>query len=150
MNEIHRWLLLTLLLGMGLLLFGQTEYQVFRYPNDSISSEGTMRDGKPDGYWKTYYENGVLKSEGNRKDFLLDGVWYFFSEQGDTTLAVTYKEGLKEGDRKVYLSDEIQVEHFCHDLRCEEVRRYDRRYHLFTDGDLALLGNVHLGVFYRN
>ena len=122
--------LLASLLGWGFSLFGQVEYQIFRYPNDSISSEGTLRDGKPDGYWKTYYESGVLKSEGNRKDFLLDGVWYFYSEEGDTTLAVTYKEGLKEGVRKIYLSDEIQMEQFCHDIRCKEVRRYDKHYHL--------------------
>ena len=82
----------------------QTEYKVFRYANDSISSEGTLRDGKPDGYWKTYYENGQLKSEGDRKNFMLDGLWIFYSEEGDTTLAVNYRNDLKNGIRKTYLS----------------------------------------------
>lgn len=126
----YKSVLLTILLVIGLYSFSQTEYQVFRYANDSISSEGTMRDGKPDGYWKTYYENGVLKSEGNRKDFLLEGVWYFYSVEGDTTLAVTYHEGLKDGIRKTYMSDEILVEDFCKEVRCHDMRRYDKRRHL--------------------
>ena len=33
----------------------------FYYPNGKLSSEGTMRQGKPDGYWKTYFENGIVK-----------------------------------------------------------------------------------------
>ena len=78
-------------------VFNQTDYQIYRYANDSISSEGTLRNGKPDGYWKTYYENGKLKSEGNRKDYLLDGQWLFFSEEGDTTLLVNYVNDIKHG-----------------------------------------------------
>ena len=36
-------------------------YQKFTYPNGKPSSEGIIRDGKPDGYWKSYYEDGKLK-----------------------------------------------------------------------------------------
>jgi uncharacterized protein len=50
----------------------QDGYQQFRYPNGNISSEGYIRNGKPDGYWKSYYVTGVLKSEGKRTSFLLD------------------------------------------------------------------------------
>ena len=109
---------------------GQTEYKVFRYANDSIASEGTLRNGQPDGYWKTYYENGRLKSEGNRVNFLLEGLWLFYSEEGDTTLAVNYHNGVKNGVRKVYLSDEIQEDRFANDVRVDFVRRYDRHYRL--------------------
>ena len=108
---------LYLLLIFSNLIIAQTEYKVFRFPNDSVSSEGTMRDGKPDGYWKTYYENGSLKSEGNRVNYLLDGLWLFYSEEGDTTLAVTYRNDLKNGVRKVYLSDEIQEDQFENEVR---------------------------------
>lgn len=125
------YILLFLVLFMTpLVSFGQTEYQVYRYANDSISSEGTLRDGKPDGYWKTYYENGKLKSEGNRKDFLLDGVWIFYSEEGDTTLLVTYEKDIKHGLRKIYMSDEVLEERFDHGTRIDFSRRFDRRYHL--------------------
>ena len=34
-------------------------YTYFYYPNGQISSEGLLRDGKPDGYWKTFYVNVV-------------------------------------------------------------------------------------------
>lgn len=112
------------------MVIGQTEYKVFRYANDSISSEGLLRDGKPDGYWKTYYENGRLKSEGNRKNYLLDGLWIFYSEEGDTTLTVTYQNDLKNGPRKVFISDEINEDQFVNNVRSNCSRRYDRRYHL--------------------
>ncbi len=112
------------------ILFGQSEYQIYRYPNDSISSEGTLRQGKPDGYWKTYYENGKLKSEGNRKDYLLDGIWYFYSEEGDTTLAVSYLKDIKNGPRKTYMSDEIIEDHFENGIRTDVSKRFDRHYHL--------------------
>ena len=29
-------------------------YNIFYYDNGVVSSEGNLRDGKPDGYWKTY------------------------------------------------------------------------------------------------
>jgi hypothetical protein len=29
-------------------------YNKLYYANGKLSSEGTIRDGKPDGYWKTY------------------------------------------------------------------------------------------------
>lgn len=71
----------------------------FRYPNGVLSSEGTLRDGKPDGYWKTYHQNGKLKSEGDRVDFELAGNWKFYSEEGIPTLQVDYAKGLKNGQQ---------------------------------------------------
>lgn len=73
---------LLLLLGWSFLgsaqnTVNQNGVNVFKHPNGNIASEGTMRDGKPDGYWKTYYENKILKSEGNRKNFELDSIWKF-------------------------------------------------------------------------
>lgn len=87
-------------------------YVVFRYPDGSISSEGTMRNGKPDGYWKTYFENGILKSEGNRVEFELDGMWKFYNEAGILILEIEYREGKKHGIRKTYRDEEIMVERF--------------------------------------
>lgn len=54
----------------------------FYYPNGTVSSSGPMRQGQPDGYWKSYHENGLLKSEGNRKNFLLDSLWKFYNPEG--------------------------------------------------------------------
>ena len=75
----------------------QNGYNVFYYDNGAKSSEGTMLDGKPEGYWKNYYKNGKLKIEGNRKNFQLDSTWKFYNEKGKITKAVNYSEGKKNG-----------------------------------------------------
>ncbi|MEX0598564.1 MAG: hypothetical protein WD512_18930, partial [Candidatus Paceibacterota bacterium] len=69
----------------------------FYYPNNQVSSEGYMRNGKPDGYWKTYNVSGVLKSEGLRSDFLLDSTWTFYKENGEIDEKIDYKYGKKNG-----------------------------------------------------
>ena len=114
--------------GVGLYGIAQTEHHVFRYANGTPSSEGLLRDRKPDGYWKTFHENGQLKSEGNRKDFLLDGTWYFYSETGDTTLIVNYQNGLKNGSRFIFLSDAIVEEPFVNDMKSGQGHRLDKKH----------------------
>lgn len=69
----------------------------FEYPNGTISSEGTIKEGKPEGYWKSYYVTGVLKSEGKRTNFLLDSIWVFYDMAGDTTEKISYLYGKKNG-----------------------------------------------------
>jgi antitoxin component YwqK of YwqJK toxin-antitoxin module len=103
-------------------IFGQDtlqkgEFKQFHYENGTLSSEGYLRNGNPDGYWKSYYENGILKSEGNRKDFLLDGTWRFYDEQGKLYLKVTYREGKKNGIKCMYLDKEIIHENFADDIK---------------------------------
>lgn len=77
-------------------------YNKFYYENGKISSEGTMRDGKPDGYWKNYHDNGKLKIEGNRKNFQLDSTWKFYDVKGRLTKSINYKEGKKNGVSNIY------------------------------------------------
>ena len=69
----------------------------FFYPNGQVSSEGLMRDGKPDGYWITYYVSGVIKSEGKRFNYLLDSTWNFYNQGGELTQSISYKMGEKNG-----------------------------------------------------
>jgi antitoxin component YwqK of YwqJK toxin-antitoxin module len=95
----------------------QNGHQVFYYPNGKIASEGTMRDGKPDGYWKSYDEYGNLVSEGNRKNFQLDSLWKFYDENGKLKLSITYKNGKKNGYRTTYLEDRILVDSFANDVK---------------------------------
>ncbi len=80
-------------------------YNKLYYPNGKLSSEGTIRDGKPDGYWKTYYESGQIKSEGNRKDYVLDSIWKFYSSKGLMYVSFTYKNGKKNGYKCSYTPD---------------------------------------------
>ena len=72
-------------------------YIKFNYPNGSLSSEGLIRNGKPDGFWISYYVTGIKKSEGLRTNFLLDSTWNFYNENGDTNEIVNYYNGKKNG-----------------------------------------------------
>src|ERR1700722_15997671 len=77
-------------------------YNKLYYANGKLSSEGTIRNGKPDGYWKTYYETGKIKSEGNRKDYVPDSIWKFYSAKGIMYVSFTYKNGKKNGYKSSY------------------------------------------------
>jgi uncharacterized protein len=79
--------------------------QVFRYPNGTISSEGLIKNGKPEGFWKSYYVTGIKKSEGRRTNFMLDSVWIFYDQAGDTTEKINYLYGKKNGWYYKYKKD---------------------------------------------
>jgi antitoxin component YwqK of YwqJK toxin-antitoxin module len=72
-------------------------YQVFKYPNGAVSSEGMYKNGKPEGFWKSYYVTGVKKSEGKRTNYLLDSIWIFYDQAGDTIEKISYLFGKKNG-----------------------------------------------------
>ncbi|MBN2814135.1 MAG: hypothetical protein JXQ80_08665, partial [Bacteroidales bacterium] len=69
----------------------------FYYPNGKPSSEGIMKNGKPEGFWITYFPTGMVKSKGNRRNHLLDSTWVFFNEKGDTLQKISYIMGKKNG-----------------------------------------------------
>ncbi len=94
---------------VSILAFSQNEssvnpngYNTFFYDNGVVASEGWLSKGKPDGYWKTYYKNGKLKSEGNRLNFELDSIWKFYTEDGKISSSIAYKQGKKNGIKRVY------------------------------------------------
>ncbi len=109
---IMKRILFTAIFMVPLLLAAQQELQLqdgyhqFRYPNGNISSEGTIKDGKPDGYWKSYYVTGVLKSEGKRTSFLLDSIWIFYDQAADTTEKISYLLGKRNGYSLKYQRDQ--------------------------------------------
>jgi antitoxin component YwqK of YwqJK toxin-antitoxin module len=72
-------------------------YQIFKYPNGVVSSEGLIKNGKPEGFWKSYYVTGIKKSEGKRTNFQLDSIWLFYDQAGDTTEKINYLGGRKNG-----------------------------------------------------
>ena len=80
-------------------------YQVFKYPNGTVSSKGFIRNGKPDGYWISYYVTGIRKSEGMYRSHLLDSIWLFFDQTGDTTDKISYLFGKKNGYYYKYKRD---------------------------------------------
>jgi uncharacterized protein len=111
---IFKYVLPALFLGfLPLQLIGQgvesdSGFVQFFYPNNQVSSEGLMKDGKPDGYWKTYYVTGVIKSEGKRTNFLLDSIWNFYNQAGELTEQISYKLGEKSGYSNKYIYDNPQ------------------------------------------
>src|ERR1035437_1583063 len=72
-------------------------YQIFKYPNGAVSSEGLIKNGRPEGFWKSYYVTGIKKSEGRRTNYLLDSIWLFYDQAGDTTEKISYLYGKKNG-----------------------------------------------------
>lgn len=80
-------------------------YHVFKYPNGAVSSEGIIKNGKPDGFWKSYYVTGIKKAEGKRTSFLLDSIWVFYDQTGDTVEKINYLYGKKNGYYFKYKKD---------------------------------------------
>lgn len=104
-------MLLRVKLGLLCLLaslssFGQSEdslvFTTYYYEGGAKSSAGYLLDGKPEGYWRSYYRNGNLKAEGNRKNYQLDSVWIFYNENGQKTAEIPYDQGVKNGMVRSY------------------------------------------------
>lgn len=92
-------------------------YNIFYGEDSVVISEGYMRQGKPDGYWKNYYTSGIIKSEGNRRNFELDSLWKFYDEDGRIILEINYKKGKKNGYRTTYQGSETIKENFVDDVK---------------------------------
>jgi antitoxin component YwqK of YwqJK toxin-antitoxin module len=145
-KKLKNRIILLLLISCGVsTLFAQENvprngFVKFYYPSGQLASEGTMRDGQPDGYWVTYYPTGIKKSEGKRDNFLLDSIWTFYDNKGDTLQKISYMlgkkngyyliygyEGLKEGrDHGVIISRELYVND----------KREGLSYYYYDDGKL--------------
>jgi antitoxin component YwqK of YwqJK toxin-antitoxin module len=80
-------------------------YKIFKYPNGTVSSEGLIKNGKPDGFWKSYYVTEIKKSEGRYTSFKLDSIWLFYDQVGDTTDKISYLFGKKNGYYFKYKKD---------------------------------------------
>jgi antitoxin component YwqK of YwqJK toxin-antitoxin module len=140
MGKIRRnFIFILFLLVFTVPVFAQTNdsihpngKNVFYFENGKIASEGIMRNGKPDGYWKNYYKNGRLKSEGNRKNFLLDSLWKFYDEKGHLTVEITYKNGKKNGFRTTFQGENVFKENFINDIK----QGYS--YYLYPNGKVKM------------
>lgn len=108
---MKRLSIISLLFIISTISFCQTNenlsdgYHVFKYPNGSISSEGSFKSGRPDGFWKSYWVTGIKKSEGKYTNFLLDSIWVFFDQTGDTIEKINYLFGKKNGYYYKYKKD---------------------------------------------
>ncbi len=61
--------------------------------NGQIQTEGSYKDGKDDGLYKTWHKNGQLQQEGNFKDGKYDGLYKTWYEDGQLKQKIKYKGG---------------------------------------------------------
>ncbi len=104
----------------------QNGYVILKFPGGKKSGEGFMKEGKPDGLWKAYYESGAIKSEGYKKAGISDSLWKFFNEEGLLKTSIQYQNGKKSGLRRDYTSNgNISTEEaFIDDLKNGFSRRF--------------------------
>jgi uncharacterized protein len=119
---MKKYIIIITLSLLSILSIGQTDSSEkklvqFFFDNGNISSEGYLRNNKPDGYWRTYFEDGTIKSEGNRENFQLHGVWKFYNADGTIQLEINYKEGMKHGKRTQYIENGKIIENFENDIK---------------------------------
>ena len=105
LTEKRVFLAVLLSVVLGINSSSSQELTRYYYPDGTVSSEGYLVNGQPDGYWKSYYPNGTLKSVGKRTNFQLDSVWCFFDEQGNLQKEISYLDNHKNGFYKEYTSD---------------------------------------------
>jgi antitoxin component YwqK of YwqJK toxin-antitoxin module len=82
------------------------------YNNGEKKSEGTLKDGEPDGVWTYWHENGQKESEGTNKNGKEDGKWTRWYENGQKRVEKNYKDGEEIGstDWEYYSNGQKRVE----------------------------------------
>ena len=60
--------------------------------------QGSIKDGKFDGEWVTYYNNGQLFEKGEYKDGKEEGEWVIYSRNGLLITKGEYKDGKRIGE----------------------------------------------------
>lgn len=76
------------------------------YYKDSIKELGHWKEGKQNGLFQLYTEDGILIDSANFKNGERDGLTeQYFSSTGKLRVSANYKEGILEGEYKVYYPD---------------------------------------------
>ncbi len=63
----------------------------------SGQQNGTIINGKRDGFWESYYESGQLNWKGSYKDDCLDGPWEYYYDNGQLSYKGNYIGGKEDG-----------------------------------------------------
>lgn len=102
------------------------DWTQFTFANGSVSSEGCLVDGLPEGVWKTYHPNGNLASEGARVQHELTGLWRFYHEDGWLEHEVHYAKGRQDGIERFYAAEGVMEEErmWVNGVQEGELRRY--------------------------
>ena len=71
----------------------------------SGQQNGTIKDGRRDGFWESYYESGQLSWKGSYKNDCLDGPWEYYYENGQLTFKGDYTAGKEDGVFEYFKED---------------------------------------------
>lgn len=91
------WLAVLLFAGAASGFAQDTTEVQYRFADGTISSEGQLLNGLPEGYWVSYHPDGMRKSEGNWSRGKLEGEWVFYDVAGRVETTLNYVGGRKEG-----------------------------------------------------
>ncbi len=105
------------------------EYVRLYHADGSLSSEGYVTDGEPEGWWRSYDRQGRLVSEGNRKNHRLDGLWIFYEDSRKKS-EITYRQDVRHGKSVYYTKEGIQEEYYRKDVLDGLRSCYDTAYRL--------------------
>jgi hypothetical protein len=63
-------------------------------------NQGSIKNGKKEGYWVSYWPNGQLQYKGDYKNGKAEGYWVGYFEDGSviTSITGTFKDGVKISD----------------------------------------------------
>ena len=93
-------------------------------------------NGKPEGFWKSYYVTGIKKSEGKYKNFQLDSVWVFYDQTGDTIEKINYLFGKRNGYSYKYKKDPSEGLYISSRELFAGDRKEGTAYFYFPDGKI--------------
>ena len=68
-------------------------------------TNGTIKNGKRNGVWKTYWKNGQLQFLSSYRNGIDHGIFEDCSEDGKLKFRHSYKNGLSEGISEHYFSN---------------------------------------------
>ena len=58
---------------------------------------GSIKTGRKNGEWLSYYENGQLKEKVNFKEGKPDGLWEWYHIDGQLFIKINHKDGKYDG-----------------------------------------------------
>jgi len=92
-------------------------FWVSYHDNGQLQWEGDYKNGKKEGLWVSYYDNGQLRYKGNHKNGKSEGRWVRYWKNGQLWLEGADKNGKKEGRWVSYKEDGTVWEEFTGTFR---------------------------------
>jgi len=97
----------------------------YYFANKQLQQKGKyLKDEKPTGLWKWYYENGSLLREENFRKGLEDGMLHEYTEEGKIITEGEFIDGLKEGPWFYEVGDQKEIGNYKDGLKTGEWKYY--------------------------